>query len=66
MTLEHLSDPETSMALAREAIDREHQIAYDVAMNCGQTLSNVAHMSWFLIAVATQIDQDCDYQQLAS
>lgn len=66
MTIEHLSNPETSMELAREAIDRGHDIAHDVARDCGQMFGNVSHMSWFVIAVATRIDEDCEHQQLAS
>lgn len=40
---------------AQRAIDRKEEIAYDVSAENCQMLRNVAHMKWFLKAVANEI-----------
>lgn len=37
---------------ARKAIEDREDCVYDVAVNNGQMLDNVAHMTWFITAVA--------------
>ena len=37
---------------AREAIDNEEQVCFDVAAEHGQIFANVKHMTWFVDAVA--------------
>ncbi len=43
------------IATARRHIERESELAYDVASEVGQIFSNVKHMSWFLKAVLVEL-----------
>lgn len=54
------------MARVEEAIEREEDIAYDVAIERGQILANVAHMCWFRKAVAQEMIDTMDrYKHLS-
>jgi hypothetical protein len=40
---------------AREAIEREDDVCFDVCADRGQIFGNVKHMTWFLEAVAAEL-----------
>ena len=40
---------------AREAIEREDEVCFDVASEHGQQFANVRHMTWFVEAVAAEL-----------
>jgi hypothetical protein len=44
-----------SLQAAREAIEREDDVCFDVAADHGQIFANVKHMTWFVEAVATEL-----------
>jgi DNA-directed RNA polymerase subunit M/transcription elongation factor TFIIS len=46
---------------ARELIDRDDPIIYDVAADVGQIVDNVKHMSWFAKQVAEWLSDDPSY-----
>lgn len=46
---------------ARELIELDDPIIYDVAADIGQIVGNVAHMSWFVRAVAEWLAEDPTY-----
>jgi hypothetical protein len=50
---------EEAIAQARELIEQDDQLIYDVAANLGQIVANVKHMAWFRIAIAEEV-QDND------
>ena len=45
----------TLLLQAREAIEREDVICFDICANCGQIFGNVKHMRWFVRAVADEL-----------
>ena len=53
------------MNRANNAIYNREDLAFDVAMECGQMLYNVSHMTWFKKAVALQLISDVsEYRHL--
>lgn len=45
---------------AEGAIDREDDVCFDVAVDCGQIFANVKHMTWFKKAVAEELGYDME------
>ena len=45
----------TKRIRAMQLIESRSHTAYDVAANHGQILGNVAHMDWFINAVAEEV-----------
>lgn len=49
---------EKFQAAARQAIEQDANVIYDVAANSGQMVGNVKHMNWFVDAVADWLQED--------
>ena len=49
-----------AMQLARDLIENDNDIVYDVAFTYGCQVENVQHMRWFVEAVANELINSVD------